>query len=225
MRYPNGYRHWDCAGDLANQLLGLFPGLVVDDGDPSNVTMSHDEHQIKLRYGVEGATVEAASLDEHTNLFEQYAAPFFALVFRSFAIKTTSRVGHRLVNHLTLDDKASVQDYIFKLSIKTGAGGSFFASSEDERLNTKKTTGFILIFEDEKIGLRINIGSGKAKTNINGPMLNDLRRHIPPPTDIVVLDIDNYTLKPLNISDLLINDLAKSNAKMVKTRILPILEI
>lgn len=224
IRYARGFAHWDFSGRLANQISDLYPGMTVITGDPSQVTLRDDEQQVDLKYGVDGASVAAFPMRD-SDPFHDYAEPFLNLVIKVFEIRSITRVGHRSIYHHPLKDKAEVLAYINDMGKKNGAGGSFFATSEDPRLSSKRLSAFSLTFEDEKIGIRLNIHPANTKINVNGPIAGDLRRHLPPASDVVVADIDISTLKPLQPPDLLINELIKSNTKMLKTRILPLLQV
>lgn len=224
IRYQRGYAHWDCSGRVANSLLELFPGLRVTEGDPSQVALDNSEQQIQLRFGVDKSVVSTTTLLGPNDHFQRYAEPFFELIFRSFDIRSVSRVGHRIFYNGSVDSETTVSDHIEKLGLNASAGGSFFSTSDDPRLRTKKLAAFCLTFEDEKVGIRVNVSEGTSNVEVAGPYAEEIRKHLPPPAEVVDADFDVYTLKPLNVSDLLITELTKSNAKMVKTRILPLLE-
>lgn len=217
-----GYSAWDRSGALCDEFHDLFPGLYVHEGSPAQVVLRHDEHQVQLNFGVEGASLQASAIRD-SDSFHDYAGSFFGSVFRALDVRMLTRVGHRTFHHEIHPTKEDVNRRIAFLARQANAGASFFSDSQDPRLSSKQVRKFALSFEDEKVGIRVSVDGANTKINISGPHTQIIRDQLPKPDEVVVADIDIYTIKPMPVSDLLVNELAKSNMKMIKTRILPLL--
>lgn len=218
-----GYSAWDRSGALCDECQNVFPGLYVHEGSPAQVVLRHDEHQVQLTFGVEGASVQAAAIRD-SDSFLDYAETFFGAAFRVLEIRTLTRVGHRTFHHEAHPTKDEVNKRIASLGKRANAGAAFFAESEDPRLSAKHLRKFALSFEDEKIGIRVSVEGANTKISVTGPHAQTIRDHLPKPDEVIVADIDIYTLKPITVTDLLVTELTKSNLKMIKTRILPLLK-
>jgi hypothetical protein len=209
---------------ITNQLMDEFPNLTVIDGSPSQVSLQNDEKQVQLRFGPDIANVNCMVGTGMADHFMEFIEPFTRVLFNSLEITSLTRVGHRMYFHCPFESKADAETYIHRLSKERSIGGALFDSTEDPRLSAKKLTSFALRFEDEKIGIRLEVSAGDDKVNVSGPHAATVRKHLPQGRDVAIADIDIHTLKLMPVSDLLVEEWIRSNSKMAKTRILPLLK-
>jgi hypothetical protein len=155
---------------------------------------------------------------------DHYAPAFFSVVLRDLEIKTLSRVGHRMIHHLKLRSIKDVQTKLNSFAHKYQAGATLLQQTNDPLLAAKTLRRLVIRFEDDKTGLSISLKPDSSKFSISGPNSDALRAHVPSEEFFLVLDVDVFTTQPLPSSDFVVSEFTKSNLKMLKTRLMPLVE-
>lgn len=224
LRFTRGFLHWDRAGLLGNEMLLRYPTFTLEKGDPGLVIFVDEATQYRFSYGnILASFVAVAGRPTQDNITST-AKELLDLVIQTYELNTLSRVGNRLIFHLPFESEEAAEDHFEKISQKHGAGAFFLQESGDSRLTGKRLKDFTLRFEDEKTGIRITAQTSKPQRNLSGPEIHLIEPHLPPLKWVLAIDVDVYTVQPLPSSGLLIDLLMKSNLKMLRTRVLPLLE-
>lgn len=223
IRYQS-FLHWDRPGKVASDLLSRFPGLTVNEAAPGEVTLTEKEDQITLVYGLQFSRITAVPRTLKSDRLDYYAPEFFSVVLRDLEIKTLSRVGHRMIHHLKLRSIKDVEMKLNSFAHKYQAGATLLQQTKDALLAAKTLRRLVLRFEDDKTGLSISLKPDSSKFSISGPNSDVLRAHVPSEEFFLVLDVDVFTTQPLPSSDFVVSEFTKSNLKMLKTRLMPLVE-
>jgi hypothetical protein len=224
VRYAAGYAHWDLSGRTANDILARYPNTTVEDGSPEQVQISSKLDLITIVFGVQRSSVTALKPASGSDKFLEVAPDFFKIVLRNFEIRTVTRVGHRSEHHLITPSLDDAQLRIRDFATRWNVGADLMRSTQDSRLEGKLLKSLNLQYEDDKTGLSIAVRTGENVFNLTGPHADMIRPHLPPPKTFVILDVDAYTKLPMPSSDFVVEDLVKSNLKMIRTRFLPLFE-
>ncbi len=223
IRYQS-FLHWDRPGKVASDLISRFPSLTVGEAGPAEVTLTEKEDQITLVYGLQFSRITAVPRTLRSDRLDYYAPEFFSTVLRDLEIKTLSRVGHRMIHHLKLRSIKDAQTKLNSFANKYQAGASLLQQTNDPLLAAKTLRRVVLRFEDDKTGLSISLKPDTSKFTISGPNSDALRAHAPPEQFFLVLDVDVFTAQPLPSSDFVVSEFTKSNLKMLRTRLMPLVD-
>jgi hypothetical protein len=223
VRYQGGFLNWDRAGRIANELLSQYPSLEVEDGNPSNVTIAGKKEQVAFAYGLNASRATANSSRNGSDHLEAFAPGFFSIVLRNLEVKTLTRVGHRANHHFKCSSLADAETKLVEFATRQNAGAQLLKSIDDSRLQNKTLRRLSLRFEDDKTGFTVLVQTHEIVPEISGPNADLLRDHLPPPEFLLGCDIDIFTKQPLSVGDFVVPDLIKSNLKMIRTRLLPLI--
>jgi hypothetical protein len=223
IRYQS-FLPWDRPGKVASDLVSRFPSLTVDEAGPGEIILVENEDQIKLAYGFKLSRITAVPRTLKSDRLEHYAPEFFSVVLRDLEIKTLSRVGHRMIHHLKFPSIKDAETKLNSFAKKYHAGADLLQETKDPLLAAKTLRRVTLRFEDDKTGLTLSLRPNSAKVSITGPNSDAIRVHVPPEEFSLVLDVDVYTTQPLPSSDFVVSEFIKSNLKMLRTRLMPLVE-
>lgn len=218
------FLNWDRSGKIATELVSRFPGMAIDQADPAQVALSDKEEQVTLLYGVEVSRITAVPRTPKSDRLEVYAPDFFSIVLRNLEVKILKRVGHRTIHHVKFPSVKDAENKLNSFAKKYQAGATLLEQTGDERLAAKTLRRLSLRFEDEKTGIAIFLKPDTTTYTISGPNSDVIRSHLPPTEFVLSLNIDVFTTQPLPAEDFIVSELTKSNLKLIRTRLMPLLE-
>ena len=224
-RFANEFLYWDKTGLVAKGLVEKFPRMEIVDATPGQTVLKDDASGVTLRYSYQIAHAMQDSEYCPTKDFVEYVSFFFPFVFRSIDISNLTRVGNRRKYHRAFESEAESKAALAEVLEKHAIGGSLLSSASDDTLKDKRLCQAALRYVDDKIGIRLDIGTATTAFTVSGPTPPGLKEHLPGKRYSLQLDVDIYTVKPIPSGDMYAEEFLRSNGKMLETRILPLLDV
>jgi len=222
-RFANEFLYWDRTGLVAKKLVEKFPRLELINATPGETLLKDNELGVDLRYSYKIAHAIQNCMYAPQKEFAEYVSFFFPFFFRAIEVSNITRVGNRFTYHREFDSAAGSKEAFTAITQKHAMAANFLASAEDDNLKEKRLSQVALRFTDDKIGIRVEIGTVATGFSLNGPTPPGLQEHLPAKRYALQLDADVYTLQSMRCEDLVVDDFVQSNRRMLETRILPLL--
>jgi len=225
VRYSDEFLYWDKTGLIAKELVGILPSFALVRASPSETNLASAKMGFTCRYSYKVLNlIQDCSFIDNPVLYK-LAAPICALIFDTIQVTNIARLGNRLTYHCCFETVEEAAEQFRRITEGKDLGCNFLSTSEDPRLQSMSLNEISLNFKGDKLGVRLNIKTGKQVFNINGVVPEELRRHIPEDKAILILDIDVFTISGMSVEGLAVDEFLKSNTKLVETRIFPLVEV
>jgi hypothetical protein len=224
LRFANEFLYWDKTGLIARKICKMIPTLRLENATPGQTNFVDDENQIRIRYGFNALNI-AQDLDSAPTVkLHDHVGEIVETLIKEMEITTLTRVGHRV--HLTrkFPTREKAEGFVVEVARKRSLGADLL-SGADEWLKAKHLTGVSLRFDDEKVGIKLELSAGQSEITIGGPAAKQLKKHLPEKEYIALVDLDIYTMKPMLAEQFVVTAFRQSNLKLIKSRIEPIFEL
>ena len=215
VRYVKGYMYLDNSGKILNSILDKYPTFEDVSPDPlggTRLTMNVPDY-IALRFTHDRSIVEI-SYPNDLKLYGELTNEIINLISKQLEISTFTRIGNRFFYVLPIKAIEEANE-IFKAAVlftipeeKVSIFGKTFKEPEVKFVTVDEDIGYIV---------RLSTTSRVFKEPPK-PLKIDSSKLI---TMGILVDIDYFTLKPVDLSMLNCDDLIKSNehrlSKMIPT--------
>lgn len=210
VRFSGGYLYWDNCGKIWAEILGKHPKLKAESVGVQSAVLVMDDEEITLKFSLDNINI-SQKYPENLKTFGEFTESTINIIVEYLQVKTFNRVGNRFFFITKVkDSEESVE-----LLKKTG----FFAVPEDKKKIigdslTKPHIQFHITRGDE-IGYMFNLQYMDRKIEVTAPkpITYDTSKFI---KKCLNIDIDYYTLKPVDHSIIKYNELIRKNRKDIE---------
>jgi hypothetical protein len=210
VRYANAYLLWDHAGALWAEAARIWPDLEIREAKPGVTIFSRPgKNDISVRLDKANFTFlrPKRNLDE----FRANAATLIQLVCRQLEITDLSRIGFRIFYEKTYPDlHAASRAILDTVSIPAPPGKHF---GIEGKYNSPEYT---LRLEGKSTGMRFNMAARTGRLDFDAPWEIDELESIHKEFHQVAFDIDYYTLAPVSIGQLNIQEWINNAYHVIK---------
>ena len=219
--YKKAVLFWDKCGGVANTLCNKFIDFEVEGGTPEAVKLVGNKKAAVLTFGIDRININCDFEAASTTYFLEVCAFALPILVKAIELKNFTRVGHRIFHDLRTDSSEKAKALIHQIAAASNLGANLFQESSDDRLKGKALEELQLRFTDQKVGYMFSLQSTVKKFEISTPGAEAVNQKLPPPEFAVSFDADIYTIQPMPVDVLLVEELIKSNLKLIETRVLP----
>lgn len=217
IRYPDGYKYWDCCGKcilyIKEKTKDAFEFLELRGGDECVLKLKDfPSHQIS--FGYEHLTLSALRL-KNLDFFNTYSPILLEAVINNIGIERITRVGMRfwyVYKTDTLDEANNIINEFKLFDINTESFKGFGEEVKTERPR--------LLIIDKDVKMNLSISAAYSSNDI----LNELG--IPDeysPPNCILVDID-FFMEDLMAKDLFIDKFIYSSHKKIKDNLSRVLK-
>lgn len=226
LRYENGFRFWDRAGELTQEVTKSVPSLKVKAAEPGQVNLESKNVGLSAVLGMNTSNVNLVKLDgvSKTAFYKTFNPAAKITVDRIISVLDLvelSRLGNRYQFFAPVKDMDDAFAKMEEISKKRNLGNNFFSGITDSRIDKQKYKECTIRFESETIGFYLQLKPFLHKIEIDN--IPSILPHLPQPQQMLVFDLDIYTLSPMPTNKLLVEEWLDSNLRLIEARILPLI--
>ena len=218
VRFTNGFRYLDKAGEIGVRLCERHPQLTLDTANLRLSAFDDDAASVRLEYNHEKLNLTARG-NGKTEI-KKYAGDFFAIAFQEIGISNLTRVGNLNTYVWTLSDKEDANGYVKSMARGLGIGPGIIENADDVRLRSRELHSFRLRYDSDTTAMVLSGETEDETIQVSGPYAKHFAPHVPSPSHHAKLSADIFTKAPMSARDFDPDALLDSNEKMLKTRIL-----
>jgi len=213
IRYDPSFLYYDNTGKLATDLVKKFPKLKQRDINVSNSQFEWADEGILLNFSHLKADV-MEDFPEKSEPFREICGEISTLVARHFEISSFTRAGVRLQFVLPAKDELGARELVRATSLVSVDQESLIAFGKEVM-----EVQLVLRVEDEDRGATLRVGNMKREfaTNLPRPFPIDKKLFHP---YVLVLDLDNYTKKLIDVGDFSAPDFIRKAGKAAEGNLL-----
>lgn len=211
---------------IARNVAKLLGDGVVKRSDTDGTLIKSLKNGLIVSYGTDKANFSNDFEDCPSSRFKEMAEEFFTLLIDNLELTSVTRVGHRQVYQKRFPSLDEAKKYVGSAAKHFGVDAAVFSKFNDFRLSGKSVTEFIVKFEDENTGIRLESTTNQS-TYIAPHWATESQREGTTSKTFynAVCDVDTFTIKPIATDQISIIDILSGNKKMLETRILPYFEL
>lgn len=217
VRYVRGYLYLDNCGKILNSILDKYPTFKNISPDPlGGTSLIMSEHNISIRF-LNDRTIVEVDYPDGLKIYREVTNDIISFISKELEITTFTRVGNRFFYVVPIKEIEEANE-IFR--------GAELFTIPDEKLSIFGKTfkepevKFVSNDEDGGIGYIVRLATISRVFEVprNKPLKIEFSKHS---QTGILIDIDYFTLKPVDLSILNCDDLIKSNehrlSKMIPT--------
>lgn len=211
VRFKRGYLYWDNCGKIWSHLTSKIVDLDMETVSPQEAKLSIKNESLNISFSHERLSITQHQPSSNLKIFTEVCDIAFKEVTDLLEIETLTRIGNRFFYILKVSDSNESLEYMKKL-------GCFIDID-------KKTEKFGEIIKDPQIRFTINKGEEKGYiVNIHHEERNltislpkfvkyDASQFL---SKVLKIDIDFFTIKPVDCSIVKSSDLIQKNSREIK---------
>jgi hypothetical protein len=205
LRYENGYLYWDNSGKIWREILSKWPFAKADTINVKDAKIVIPEKEISLIFSSERIVLTQNYAAGVTDMGE-FGDSAVSTIRELLDISVFTRIGNRFIYMLKLPDEKESLDLI----LRTG----FFAipqgkvSNVGDSVKSPAVRFQIIKGDDMGYGIRLEHTNRTLNIQLPKPIKVDRTKFI---TSGLMVDIDFYTLKPIECGNVRVHELIKKN--------------
>lgn len=188
IRYEPSYLIWDRAGSFTNEIMSMVADSKVETANPSNVLLTIGKNcQVNAqadRTSITGYPSDALKIEQFYELTKKIAS----LITSTLEIKTYTRVGLRPIFIQDHKNKYEATEPILKAGLLKIIEGKNFNIEGKIAL-----PHYAVLWEDEDMGLTINIRSEEKNLKANPPLGETRVEAVNIDISELIIDLDYFT--------------------------------
>ena len=217
IRYPDGYKYWDCCGNcilrIKEKTNDAFEFLELKGGEVC-VLKSKDVPSNQITFGYKHLTLSAIRL-KNLNFFKNYGQILLDVVVNNISIEQITRVGIRFCYIYKTDSQEEANNIISEMKLFNINAEKFDGFGEEVKT---ERPGLLIIDKDVKINLNISAASSSNEIFDEFGISDEYS-----PPNCILVDID-FFMEDLVVNDFSLDKFIHLAHKKVKENIAKILK-
>jgi hypothetical protein len=191
IRYPVALALWDESGALWRSVQAKWPEIQLTHAEPVKTAFRIGKNALNVE--TELARITAVTPERSLEDFSATAKEFLGMATQHLQVSLYKRVGLRLVYFKEFKDKKEAASSFFSLRLIKVPDGKKF-EIEDQPIDPQ----YVLRWESDKKGTLVQCRVETRKTDFEPPpALESLMKPVHHEKSGIVLDVDYYTVSPL----------------------------
>ena len=193
LRYANAYLLWDRAGEIWSRAEMKWPGLNLKKAEPGATIFAY-ENRFELGINLDKTFIVGHDPKPDLEQFSDYTGIFSDIAKDSLGLSEYNRLGLRVFYERKYDGKNSASQALFgSVDLPQPSGKHFNVSGKVVQPE------FALRWEGQAIGVRASLAVQSRKIDFDAPLGVDEFSSIHAEVDLLVLDVDYYTLARIGV--------------------------
>ena len=217
-RYEKGFLYWDNSGKALADIVSKFPEIEVQQVNVSNVQSVWPNEGITLNFNQLKADV-TQDYPQSLETFKEVSSYLIRIVETHLKMRTFTRIGARYTFILPTNSEKEAQGIAAKSNL---------ININLERLqpfgNEVLDRQIVIRMEDESRGYLLNFSNQKREIALKlpKPLAIEASRFYP---NVVMFDIDCYTKKLVDVSNLGVPDIIRVNLKTIEDNLFSLIGV
>jgi hypothetical protein len=194
LRFSHGFLYWDNCGKIWKNICEKWVDLKMIEVTPDKAIFNIQDQGLQLKFSQKDIHLSQDYPPSSLKLFKEVAKEAIPLIANFLEIRSFSRIGNRIFYLYTTANLKEAEDIIKSiklLSLSDDKIKSFGDNLSEPRIGFK--------IQNEDVGYTFNISSISRTLNVElpKPLKVDSSKFI---TDAVVIDVDYFTRKSVDLS-------------------------
>lgn len=209
-RYFHGYLYWDNCGRVWKTVLDKWPAFKEIEVSPQKAVLKMYEEGLELRFDKDNINIGQDYPPPSLKLLKELSNMVIPLIAKTFELESFTRIGNRIFYLYPTDNPDEAADIV------RSTGLLDISKEKMEPFGDKMIEPRVrFVVQNDDIGYTFNLSAISRKLNVNlpKPIGVDTSKFI---SNAVMIDVDYFTRKPVDLSVIDFGDLIDTVQKNFK---------